>query len=166
VAEAELGRLAGDVDPSGWLAAAERWDAVAEPHPAAYARFRASEAMLVAGGDRHAAGDLLGAAHAVAAALGAGPLRHDVEALAARARLTLTPAEPRGGEDGLLTAREADVLQLLADGLTNREIAGRLFISQKTVGTHVGHIFDKLGVHNRVEAAGRARRLGLAGHDP
>ena len=58
------------------------------------------------------------------------------------------------------------MLQLLVDGLTNREIAERLFISQKTVGTHVGHIFDKLGVHNRVEAAGRARRLGVLERTP
>ena len=53
------------------------------------------------------------------------------------------------------------MLGLLAEGLTNREIAQRLFISPKTVNTHVGHIFDKLDVHSRVEAAGRAQRLGL-----
>ena len=60
-----------------------------------------------------------------------------------------------------LTAREADVLRLLADGLTNREIAGRLFISQKTVAAHMAHIYGKLGVHSRVEAAGRAQQLGV-----
>ncbi len=59
-----------------------------------------------------------------------------------------------------MTRREADVLELLADGLTNREIASRLFISEKTVSTHIGHIYDKLGVHSRVEAAGRARAIG------
>ena len=53
------------------------------------------------------------------------------------------------------------MLLLLVDGLTNREIGERLFISEKTVGTHLEHIFGKLGVHNRVEAAGRARRLGV-----
>ena len=53
------------------------------------------------------------------------------------------------------------MLRLLADGLTNREIAARLFISQKTVGAHMAHIYAKLGVHTRVEAAGRARRLGV-----
>ena len=66
---------------------------------------------------------------------------------------------PHLGEDALLTRREAEILELLADGLTNREIAERLFISQKTVGTHLGHIFAKLGVHNRVAAAGRARSM-------
>ena len=61
----------------------------------------------------------------------------------------------------MLTRRETEVLRLLADGLTNREIAERLFISQKTVGTHVAHIFAKLDVHTRVEAAGRAQALGV-----
>jgi DNA-binding NarL/FixJ family response regulator len=53
------------------------------------------------------------------------------------------------------------VLQLLAEGLTNREIGGRLYISQKTVGTHIAHIFEKLDVHTRVEAASRAQQLGV-----
>ena len=52
------------------------------------------------------------------------------------------------------------MIALLAEGLTNRQIAGRLFISEKTVSTHIGHIYDKLGVHSRVEAAGRARAIG------
>jgi DNA-binding NarL/FixJ family response regulator len=60
-----------------------------------------------------------------------------------------------------LTTREAEVLRLLADGLTNREIAARLFISEKTVSAHLSHIFGKLDVHTRVEAAGRARTLGV-----
>ena len=90
-------------------------------------------------------------------------MREDVEALARRARISPLPAPPAPGAeaaDGLLTRREADVLELLADGLTNREIAARLFISEKTVSTHIGHIYDKLGVHSRVEAAGRARAIG------
>jgi DNA-binding NarL/FixJ family response regulator len=93
-----------------------------------------------------------------------------VQALARRARLSLEPAtaEPppaRAAPAGELplTSREADVLELLAAGLTNREIATRLFISEKTVGTHVGHIYEKLGVHSRVEAAGRAQALGVGG---
>jgi DNA-binding CsgD family transcriptional regulator len=62
-----------------------------------------------------------------------------------------------------LTAREIEVLALLADGLTNREIAERLFISKKTADTHIGHIFEKLNVHNRVEASGIAHRTGILG---
>ena len=96
---------------------------------------------------------------------GARPLLDGIEALARRARLrlddSLTPPAP-AADDGIgLTARELEVLQLLADGLTNRAIAERLFVSQKTVAAHVAHIYAKLGVHSRVEAAGRAQRLGV-----
>jgi DNA-binding CsgD family transcriptional regulator len=60
-----------------------------------------------------------------------------------------------------LTARERDVLALVAQGRTNREVGERLFISQKTVGVHVGNILSKLAVSGRVEAATVAIRLGL-----
>jgi DNA-binding CsgD family transcriptional regulator/tetratricopeptide (TPR) repeat protein len=62
-----------------------------------------------------------------------------------------------------LSGREREVLGLIAEGRTNREIGERLFISQKTVGVHVGNILSKLGVSGRVEAAAVAIRLGLAG---
>ena len=60
-----------------------------------------------------------------------------------------------------LSAREQEVLLLVAQGRTNREIGERLFISQKTVGVHVGNILSKLAVSGRVEAAAVAIRLGL-----
>jgi DNA-binding CsgD family transcriptional regulator len=60
-----------------------------------------------------------------------------------------------------LSKRELEVLRLIAQGRTNREIGDRLFISQKTVGVHVGNILAKLGVSGRVEAAAVAIRLGL-----
>ena len=60
-----------------------------------------------------------------------------------------------------LTRRELDVLRLLADGATNRRIAGTLGIAPSTVGTHVEHIFAKLGVTDRSEAIVRARREGF-----
>ena len=60
-----------------------------------------------------------------------------------------------------LSKRELEVLALIARGRTNREIGDRLFISQKTVGVHVGNILSKLGVSGRVEAAAVAIRLGL-----
>jgi DNA-binding CsgD family transcriptional regulator/tetratricopeptide (TPR) repeat protein len=60
-----------------------------------------------------------------------------------------------------LSGREREVLTLIAEGRTNREIGQRLFISQKTVGVHVGNILSKLDVSGRVEAAAVAIRLGL-----
>ncbi len=60
-----------------------------------------------------------------------------------------------------LSGREREVLGLVALGRTNREIGERLFISQKTVGVHVGNILAKLEVSGRVEAAAVAIRLGL-----
>ena len=68
----------------------------------------------------------------------------------------------RGDTFGL-SRREHEVLALIAEGRTNREIGERLFISQKTVGVHVGNILSKLGVSGRVEAAAVAIRLGLSG---
>jgi DNA-binding CsgD family transcriptional regulator len=60
-----------------------------------------------------------------------------------------------------LSGREREVLGLIVEGRTNREIGERLFISQKTVGVHVGNILAKLGVSGRVEAAMVAVRLDL-----
>jgi len=60
-----------------------------------------------------------------------------------------------------LTAREREVLGLLAAGSSNREIASALFVSLPTVKTHLAHIYDKLGARNRNEALGRAMTLGL-----
>jgi len=59
---------------------------------------------------------------------------------------------------GTLSKREIEVLRLLGYGLTNAEIAARLYISTKTVATHVGNIFAKLQVRNRSEAATLAQR--------
>jgi DNA-binding CsgD family transcriptional regulator len=163
LAQAERERAAGAPDAALWRAAADRFDALSEPYPAAYARLREAEALLARGGGRRLATERLTTAHARAVALAARPLREDVEALARRARIPPLPgpaAPEQEAADELLTPREADVLALLAEGLTNREIAVRLFISEKTVSTHIGHIYDKLGVHSRVEAAGRARAIG------
>ena len=61
-----------------------------------------------------------------------------------------------------LTAREREVLALVATGQTNRRIADTLFISESTAGVHVSNILGKLGVTSRTEAAAVAVRLGLA----
>src|SRR5205809_3444636 len=60
-----------------------------------------------------------------------------------------------------LTPRELATLQLMADGKANKEIAGALGISERTVKTHLGHLFEKLGVTSRTEAIGVATRRGL-----
>ena len=60
-----------------------------------------------------------------------------------------------------LTTREHDVLALVADGLSNRDIAGRLAISEHTVKFHLASIFGKLGVSTRTEAVQRGLRLGV-----
>jgi DNA-binding NarL/FixJ family response regulator len=60
-----------------------------------------------------------------------------------------------------LTPRELSTLRLMADGRSNKEIAGELGISERTVKTHLGHLFEKLGVTSRTEAAKVAARRGL-----
>jgi DNA-binding CsgD family transcriptional regulator len=61
----------------------------------------------------------------------------------------------------LLTAREIDVLMKISIGLSNQEIAQQLFLSQSTVKSHIGSIFRKLNVENRVSALNYAREYGL-----
>jgi DNA-binding CsgD family transcriptional regulator len=73
------------------------------------------------------------------------------------------PADPRAAASALgLSAREIEVLELVTAGMTNGEIADRLFITRKTAAVHVTHILDKLGVPNRVSAAMIGARVGLA----
>jgi LuxR family maltose regulon positive regulatory protein len=60
-----------------------------------------------------------------------------------------------------LSERELEVLQLIAEGLTNQEIASRLFLSLNTVKVHTRNIYGKLGVNNRTQAGTRARALEI-----
>jgi DNA-binding NarL/FixJ family response regulator len=84
--------------------------------------------------------------------------------LVARVRgLTRRSVAPTEGVDSRLTKREREVLQLLAEGLDQKEVADRLFISPSTVGTHTEHIFAKLGVNSRSQALALAYRGGLIG---
>ena len=64
-----------------------------------------------------------------------------------------------------LTDREFEVLQLVARGLSNGDVAGRLFLSEKTVRNNVSTILAKLGASSRAEAVARARDAGMSGHD-
>ena len=115
-------------------------------------------------GDRDGAADRLARAAPLADRLGAGPLREQIVSLARRARLSLPiePAEaPRQGILSL-TARETEVLRLVAAGRSNRDIAAELFISGKTASVHVSNIMAKLGAASRTEAAAIAHQAGLA----
>jgi DNA-binding CsgD family transcriptional regulator len=166
--EAEWTRAAGDPDPERWQAAVDAWDKAGQPYPAAYARWRLAEALLAAAADRERAEEAVRDAHATAVRLGAVPLRTELEQLARRGRIDLAPeAAPdgpasAGPDDPLgLTPRELEVLRLVADGRSNRQIAEELFISAKTASVHVSNILAKLGVRTRVEAAAVAHRLAL-----
>jgi DNA-binding NarL/FixJ family response regulator/tetratricopeptide (TPR) repeat protein len=166
LAAAEVDRLEDADTADAWIAAAARFDELGIVFPAAYARLRAAEAAVRAG-DRTLAAELAEAAAGVARQLGARPLAALVEQLVTRGRLARgAEPVPEGQEvrgDGLgLSAREHEVLALLAEGRTNREIATLLYISPKTVSVHVSNILAKLGVSGRVEAAAVAHRLGLA----
>jgi DNA-binding NarL/FixJ family response regulator len=75
------------------------------------------------------------------------------------ARLRPPPSTPDALRE--LTARETEVLRLVAEGLSNAEIAERLFVSEETVKTHVSHVFAKLGVRDRAQAVVVAYESGL-----
>jgi DNA-binding NarL/FixJ family response regulator len=77
---------------------------------------------------------------------------------AAMMRRATAPATPK------LSAREEEVLALLADGLGTSEIAGNLYLSESTAKTHITHIYQKLGATNRAQALVAAMRLGLLDH--
>ncbi len=147
--EAEATRLSTP-DPLAWAAAAEAWEEAGAPYGLAYCRYRQAEAVLAGRGSREEAADLLRAVLEKACLLGADSLREDVEQLSRRARLDIVPSEERLPG---LTPRESEILSLLSDGRTNRQIAEALFISERTVGVHVSRVLRKLGVANRGAAA-------------
>jgi DNA-binding CsgD family transcriptional regulator len=164
---AELGRLEDPPDAAPWENAGRMWAALEFRFQTAFCAWREAEALLGGDGDRSRVAALLGAAHRDAEALGARPLLEQVEGLARRARVALdrpreaTPAEADIVERTDLSPRELEVLALVAEGRTNREIGSELFISEKTVSVHVSRILTKLGATNRAQAATIAHRLGL-----
>jgi len=165
--DAEDSRAQERSDPDAWAHVVEVWRSGRQPYPAAYAHLRRAEALLRHRANSAAGADALREAARMAAAMGAVPLLAEIGDLAERARVRLDGAVPvehpvpgpvrpgasGGGELTSLTARELEVLTELADGRTNREIARRLFISEKTVGVHVSRIYTKIDVHSRVQAS-------------
>jgi DNA-binding CsgD family transcriptional regulator/tetratricopeptide (TPR) repeat protein len=140
-----------------WRAAVAAWRVDGQPFELALALIRSAEATAA---DRPAAAAALAEVTTIAAGLGAAPLTEAAEMLARRLGIRPVVGDPA---DEVLTAREREVLRLVAEGLSNGQIAQRLFISPKTASVHVSRIIAKLEVTNRVEAAAVAHRLGLLG---
>jgi len=106
--------------------------------------------------DRDAAVDVLDRTLALytdlGASWGARRVRSRLRELGVRRRLVISEPETSGW--AALTAAELTVAKLVAEGLTNREVADRLFVSPHTVNSHLRHVFSKLGINSRVELAG------------
>lgn len=143
-----------------WVAAASAWEGLREPYTQAVALTAGGQAA-VAAGDRQEAARRLTRARELAEQLGALPLLEEISALARRGRVAVADGIETAAPTHGLTARELEVLRLLTVGRSNREIAGELFISVKTVSVHVSNILGKLGVGSRGEAAATAHRLRL-----
>ncbi|WP_316247684.1 ATP-binding protein [Nonomuraea sp. PA05] len=168
--EAEWHRVHGRYDVELWRQVVEAFG-FGFVYESARARWRLAEALLAAG-EREAAQAEWELAREAAGRLGAVPLENALLDFGRRARFAgpgqgaghgSGSASGAGSGDAGLTAREVEVLRLVAEGLTNREAAERLFIAQKTVSVHVSNILGKLGVSTRTQAAAEARKLGLLG---
>ncbi|WP_272894711.1 AAA family ATPase [Nonomuraea sp. MG754425] len=142
----------GDFDAS-----AAAWKRLKRPHNQAKALLKAA-GVAARDGDREGAAARLKEGLPLARALRAAPLVEEIETLSRRVGGGLQPAQE---PSELLTPRELEVLRLVTQGRTNRDIAAELFISAKTVSVHVSNILAKLGVTTRGEAAAAAHRLAL-----
>jgi DNA-binding CsgD family transcriptional regulator/tetratricopeptide (TPR) repeat protein len=162
LAEALASRTRGGHDVDGWERAVALRRSLGRPFELATVLARLAEAQLRSG-ERDAAAATMGEAHAIAVTLNARPLRTRLEASARRARIGLAGVDTADdAADRLgLTPREREVLALLADGRSNRQIGEELYMAESTAGVHVSHILGKLGVTRRSEAAALAHRLGL-----
>jgi DNA-binding CsgD family transcriptional regulator/tetratricopeptide (TPR) repeat protein len=139
--------IAGD-----WAGAAERWREIGCPYESGLALAESDDGIAL----RQALERLQALGAQPAAAIVARRLRERGVRGVPRGPRPSTRENPAG-----LTARELEVLALLADGLRNAQIAARLIVSEKTVDHHVSAILRKLGVHTRAQAAAEAARLSL-----
>jgi DNA-binding CsgD family transcriptional regulator len=148
--------------------AREVWQRVGAPYLGARVRVVAARAFQALG-DRDGAALELDAARKVFVQLGAAP---DLAAIASIATPAVPDAKPAAGRSGDarpeaarpdhgLSARELEVLRLVASGKTNKQIGRELFVSEKTVDRHVSNIFAKLDVPSRAAATAWAYRHGL-----
>ncbi len=148
------GRPAADLWRAAFDGARTIGDGVALP-----IRWRLVRALL-AEGKRDEARTSLPEVVAEAKAMGMNGVLEDAIRLGRRHRISV-PGDDRPSKLDILTGRESEVLDVLATGATNRAIAERLFISEKTVSVHVTNLLAKLGVTNRTEAAAVARDLAV-----
>jgi DNA-binding CsgD family transcriptional regulator len=156
---ADLDRSEGHDRPETWEAVVSCWRDARLPFPLATALLRAGAAQAGAGRPGAAQAGLREAV-GIAERLGARPLVDEALAVARRWHLrvgTATAPAPLG-----LTARELDVLRLLAEGASNAAIARTLVISPKTASVHVSNILAKLDVTSRTQAAAVALQEGLS----
>jgi DNA-binding CsgD family transcriptional regulator/tetratricopeptide (TPR) repeat protein len=168
--EAEIARLywlaGADPQPTPselvdkWRASVAAFEAFGHVYETARSRARLA-AALAAAGDATAAAAEAEAARAVASRLGAAPLLAELGGAADSDGSARRTAKTR--EIDALTPRERDVLELVATGRSNREIAAALFISAKTVSVHISNLLGKLEAGSRTEAVAIARRRGLLG---
>ncbi|WP_328558839.1 helix-turn-helix transcriptional regulator [Streptomyces coelicoflavus] len=157
-AEAEWSRVADPVpDPAAWEKAVAAFT-YGDAYERARCRLRLAEALLAADRREDAAAEA-DAVRGEADRLGATVLRERLDDLVRRGRLA--GAAPAGSGAAVLTAREQDVLRLLALGHSNRRIGEELFISAKTASVHVSNILAKLNAASRTEAVAVAHRQGL-----
>jgi DNA-binding CsgD family transcriptional regulator len=160
--DAELALFQGEQCRELFEQALAAWQAIGHVYDEAYCHFRLAECCLD-DGDRDEAASHIAAAWDTCDRLGARPLGEQVQAVARRARLHRHAGLADTGPDPVrrLTARELEVLALLALGRSNGQIAAELFMSPKTASVHVSRIITKLGAANRTEAAAIARREAL-----
>jgi DNA-binding CsgD family transcriptional regulator/tetratricopeptide (TPR) repeat protein len=134
-----------------WQGAAAAWERIGCPY---------ERAEALADGDEAAQRTAL----EIFTRLGAEPAADRLRAELRRSGVAGVPPRPRAATrdaPAQLTARQLEVLRLVAAGQTNAEIAGRLFITEKTAGHHVSAVLRKLGARSRTEAAAAAHRLGI-----
>jgi len=178
-AKAEMARARGRGSAREWARAADAWDSIGRPYQVAQARWRQAECEIAAG-KRDVAAEVAGAALDGAEQLGSRWLADEVRTLIGRARLDAAGAHAAAGANGNgagrdrtngaadvaedpfgLTPRERQVLALVAQGATNRQIGQALYMAEKTASVHVSRILSKLDVQGRTEAAAVAHRLHL-----
>ncbi|MFF9814816.1 AAA family ATPase [Streptomyces sp. NPDC014006] len=163
-AEAEWTRAVSGPDAAAWEKAVAAFG-FGEVYEQARCRLRWAQALLAE--DRRAeAAVQAGEVRGTAVRLGAAPLLERVEALIRRGRLSGAPGAEGPSAPSPLTAREQEVLRLLALGRSNRQIGEALFITGKTASVHVSNILAKLGAASRTEAVAIAHRDGLLASEP